>query len=374
NIQGKTMIYHIGRWIQSQADAFGFLRLLNYLSFRSIMAALTAVLIVFLLSPRFIRAMHRRNFLDRVRETGIDSAFDKAGTPTLGGVLLIVAMTVSILLWCNLANPFLLLSLAALLWFGGIGFWDDWLKSSRGSGDKGLGEITKLVLQGLFALAFIAVYVGPFSPVEPGTATQLYVPFLKRPLLDLGIFYGFFIFLFMLLVANAVNITDGLDGLAITPSIFVAGVLAVFAYVMGNTIYAGYLQYPYLRGVGELTVFVSAFIGAGLGFLWYNAYPAQIFMGDTGSLAIGGMLAVLSVLLKQELLFPLLGGLFLVEALTSQVQDKIGVRWLGRRIFYRAPLHHSLQHRGFAETKVVIRLWIVAGLLALLSLATLKIR
>ena len=368
------MIYHIGRWIQSQADAFGFLRLLNYLSFRSIMAALTAVLIVFLLSPRFIRAMHRRNFLDRVRETGIDSAFDKAGTPTLGGVLLIVAMTVSILLWCNLANPFLLLSLAALLWFGGIGFWDDWLKSTRGSGDKGLGEITKLVLQGMFAVAFIAVYVGPFSPVEPGTATQLYVPFLKRPLLDLGIFYGFFIFLFMLLVANAVNITDGLDGLAITPSIFVAGVLAVFAYVMGNTIYSGYLQYPYLRGAGELTVFVSAFLGAGLGFLWYNAYPAQIFMGDTGSLAIGGMLAALSVLLKQELLFPLLGGLFLVEALTSQIQDKIGVRWLGRRIFYRAPLHHSLQHRGFAETKVVIRLWIVAGLLALLSLATLKIR
>ncbi|MGD8924506.1 MAG: phospho-N-acetylmuramoyl-pentapeptide-transferase, partial [Syntrophobacterales bacterium] len=307
------MIFHIGRWLQSQSDFLSFLRLLNYLSFRSIMAALTAVLIVFLLSPRFIRAMHRRNFLDRVRETGIPSAFDKAGTPTMGGVLLLVAMSVSILLWCNLANPFLLLSLGALLWFGGIGFWDDWLKSSRGSNQDGLGEITKLLLQGLFALAFIVIYLGPFSPVGQDAASQLYVPFLKRPLADLGLFYGFFILLFMLLVANAVNITDGLDGLAITPSIFVAAVLGVFAYVMGNTIYAGYLQYPYLRGAGELTVFVSAFIGAGLGFLWYNAYPAQIFMGDTGSLAIGGTVAVISVLLKQELLFPLLGGLFLVE-------------------------------------------------------------
>ena len=368
------MIYHLGLWLQSQFNALSFLRLLGYLSFRSIMAALTAVLIVFLLSPHFISAMHRRNFLDRVRETGIPSAFDKAGTPTMGGVLLIVAMSVSILLWCNLSNPFLLLSFAALLWFGGIGFLDDWLKNSRGSSQDGLGEMTKLVLQTMFALAFIIVYLGPLSPVEADVATQLYVPFVKKPLCDLGLFYGLFILLFILLVANAVNITDGLDGLAITPSIFVAAVLGVFAYVMGNTIYAGYLQYPYLRGAGELTVFVSAFMGAGLGFLWYNAYPAQIFMGDTGSLSIGGTVAVLSVLLKQEVLFPLLGGLFLAEALTSQIQDKIGVRWLGKRVFYRAPLHHSLQHRGLAETKVVIRLWIVAGILALLSLATLKIR
>jgi phospho-N-acetylmuramoyl-pentapeptide-transferase len=368
------MIYHLGRLVQGQLEGLGFLRLLNYLSFRSIMAALTAVLIVFLLSPRFIRSMHRRNFLDHVRETGIASAFDKAGTPTMGGVLIVLAMTISVLLWCNLSNSFLLLSLAALLWFGAIGFWDDWLKSTRGSGESGLAETTKLLLQGFFAIVFVIFYLGPLSPVGEHVATQLYVPFLKRPLCDLGLFYGFFIFFFMLLVANAVNITDGLDGLAITPSIFVAAVLGVFAYVIGNTIYAGYLQYPYLRGAGELIVFVAAFMGAGLGFLWYNAYPAQIFMGDTGSLAIGGMVAALCVLLKQELLFPILGGLFLAEALTSQIQDKVGVRWLGRRLFYRAPLHHSLQHRGFAETKVVIRLWIVAGILALLSLATLKIR
>ena len=368
------MLYYLGRWLQSQFDALGFLRLFNYLSFRSIMAALTAVLIVFLLSPRWIRAMHRRNFLDQVRETGISSAFDKAGTPTMGGVPIVLAVTVSLFLWCNLGNLFLLSSLAALLWFGGIGFWDDWLKSSRGSGEQGLGEMTKLLLQGAFALAFAIVCLGPLSPMPAELATRLYFPFIKKPVADLGIFYGAFVFLFVLLVANAVNITDGLDGLAITPSIFVVAVLGVFAYVMGNTIYSVYLQYPYLRGAGELTVFASAFIGAGLGFLWYNAYPAQIFMGDTGSLAIGGTIAVISVLLKQEVLFPLVGGLFLVEALTSQIQDKVGVRWLGRRIFYRAPLHHSLQHHGFAETKVVVRLWIISGILALLALATLKIR
>jgi phospho-N-acetylmuramoyl-pentapeptide-transferase len=178
----------------------------------------------------------------------------------------------------------------------------------------------------------------------------------------------------VIFVSNAVNITDGLDGLAIMPSIFVLTVLGIFAYVEGNRIYSSYLYYPFLRGAGELAVFGAAFVGAGLGFLWYNAYPAQIIMGDTGSLAIGGTMAVISVLLKQEMLFPLLGGLFIVEALSSQVQDKIGVKWIGRRIFFRAPLHHNLQHKGIAETKVVIRLWIVAGILALISLATLKLR
>jgi len=369
------MFYYLGRLLHQQFEALSFMRLTSYLTFRAIMAALTAVMIVFLLSPRFIRLMHRRSFLDRVRDTGVTAAADKEGTPTMGGVLIVAAVTVSALLWCNLANPFLILNLASLLWFGAIGLADDLLKSSRGSGDRGLGETTKLVLQGVFAIIFAFVVLGPYSPLPTTLATKIYVPFLKTPLWDPGpVLYGLFIFLFLLFVANAVNITDGLDGLAITPAIFCIGVLSVFAYVMGNTIYSSYLQYPYLRGAGELTVLASALVGAGLGFLWYNAYPAQIFMGDTGSLAIGGMIGTMCVLLKQELLFPILGGLFVVEALTSQIQDKVGVRWLGRRIFYRAPLHHSLQHRGFAETKVTVRLWIVAGILALVSLATLKIR
>jgi len=262
-----------------------------------------------------------------------------------------------------------------MLWFGLLGLWDDLSKVKRNSGDKGLSEKTKLFLQGLFSLIFAWVCVGPYAPLGPQLATELYIPFYKYPLLDLGpLLYGLFIFVFVIFVSNAVNITDGLDGLAITPSLFVMAVLGIFAYVEGNKIYSAYLHYPFLRNAGELTIFGAAFVGAGLGFLWYNAYPAQVFMGDTGSLAIGGTMAVASVLLKQEMLFPLLGGLFITEAITSQIQDKIGVKWIGRRLFYRAPLHHDLQYRGIAETKVVIRLWIVAGILALISLATLKLR
>jgi phospho-N-acetylmuramoyl-pentapeptide-transferase len=182
------------------------------------------------------------------------------------------------------------------------------------------------------------------------------------------------VFLFVIVVGNSVNIADGMDGLAIVPSVFAIGVLGIFGYLIGNARWAPYLNYPFFPGTGELAVFASAFAGAGIGFLWFNAYPAQIFMGDTGAMAIGGSVAVLSVVLKQEALFLILGGLFVAEAVTSQIQDKIGIRWLGRRIFMRAPLHHQMQHKGLAETKVVIRLWIASGVLALMALATLKLR
>ena len=368
------MIYELSNVLMDISGVFSFFRLFNYITFRSIMAALTAVIFVFIFSRPFILYMHRRSFWDQVRDTGVRSSFDKSGTPTMGGVLIIGAVLSSMLLWGNWRNPFMLCSLAGMIWFGAIGFLDDYSKVRRKSGDKGISERTKLILQGLFGLVFAWICVGPYAPLGR-LATELYVPFYKHPLVDLGPFvYGWFIFMFVIFVSNAVNITDGLDGLAITPSLFVLGVLAVFAYVEGNKIYSAYLYYPFLRGTGELTIFAAAFVGAGLGFLWYNAYPAQVFMGDTGSLAIGGTMAVLSVLLKQEMLFPLLGGLFIAEALTSQIQDKIGVQWLGRRIFYRAPLHHDLQHVGIAETKVVIRLWIVSGILALIALATLKLR
>ena len=368
------MIYEICNLLHA-TSIFPFIRLLNYISFRAILASLTSVIFFFLFSRTFILFVHRRCLLDQVRETGVRTAFDKSGTPTMGGVLIIGAVLSSMVLWGNWRNPFLLCAMAGMIWFGLLGFWDDLCKVRRKSGDEGLSERSKLILQGIFALGFAWICVGPFAPLGSKLATQLYIPFYKHPLLDLGPYlYGLFIFLFVIFVSNAVNITDGLDGLAITPAVFVVTVLGIFAYVEGNRIYSGYLYYPYLKGVGELAVFGAAFVGAGLGFLWYNAYPAQIFMGDTGSLAIGGTMAVVSVLLKQEMLFPLLGGLFIAEAVTSQIQDKIGVRWLGRRIFYRAPLHHNLQHKGIAETKVVIRLWIVAGLLALISLATLKLR
>jgi phospho-N-acetylmuramoyl-pentapeptide-transferase len=369
------MVYEISNYLIQQSELFSFFRLVNYITFRSIMAALTAVIFVFIFSRRFILYVHRQSLLDQVRETGIQSAFDKRGTPTMGGVLIIGAVLVSMLLWGNWHSPFLLCSVGGMVWFGLLGFSDDYAKVKQRSGDRGLSERTKLLLQGLFALLFALICVGPYAPLGPGLATELYIPFYKFPLLDLGpILYGGFIFFFVIFVSNAVNITDGLDGLAITPSLFVVAVLGIFAYVEGNKIYSAYLHYPYLRGAGELMIFGAAFVGAGLGFLWFNAYPAQIFMGDTGSLAIGGTMAVVSILLKQEMLFPLLGGLFIAEAVTSQIQDKIGVQWIGRRIFYRAPLHHNLQYKGIAETKVVIRLWIVSGILALISLATLKLR
>ncbi len=369
------MIYEICNLLIPLSDLFSFCRLVNYISFRAIMSALTAVIFLFLFSKPFILFVHRHCLLDQVRETGVSSAFDKSGTPTMGGGLIIGAVFLSMAIWGNWHSPFMLCSLAGMLWFGLLGLWDDISKVRMKSGDKGLSERTKLILQGLFSLVFAWICVGPLAPLGSGLATKIYIPFYKYPLIDLGPYlYGLFIFLFVIFVSNAVNITDGLDGLAITPSIFVVVVLGIFAYVEGNRIYSSYLYYPFLRGAGELTIFGAAFIGACLGFLWYNAYPAQIFMGDTGSLAIGGTMAVISVLLKQEMLFPLLGGLFITEALSSQIQDKIGVRWIGRRIFYRAPLHHNLQHKGIAETKVVIRLWIVAGILALISLATLKLR
>jgi phospho-N-acetylmuramoyl-pentapeptide-transferase len=369
------MFYELGNFLFQLSETFSFLRLVNYISFRAIMAALTSVLLIFFFSKPFIHFMHRRCFLDQVRETGVHSAFDKSGTPTMGGALIIGAVFISMALWGNLHSDFLLYSLAGMLWFGALGFADDYSKVRRRSGDRGMSESAKLIFQGLFSLIFAWGCVGCYAPVGPELATKLFIPFYKYPVLDLGPYvYGIFIFFFVIVITNAVNITDGLDGLAITPSLFVVVVLGVFAYVEGNKIYSAYLHYPFLRGAGELTIFGAAFVGAGLGFLWYNAYPAQIFMGDTGSLAIGGTMAVVSVLLKQEMLFPLLGGLFLMEAATSQIQDKIGVRWLGRRIFYRAPLHHNLQHKGIAETKVVIRLWIISGILALLSLVTLKVR
>ncbi len=369
------MIFFVSEWLRQLLPGLSFLRLTSFLSFRAIMAALTAMFFMFIVARPFLTYLHRRHLVDQIRDTGLGTAEDKRGTPTMGGALIIGAVLLSVLLWGRLTSGYILITLIAMVWFGLIGLIDDLAKLRRRSGDKGLSESKKFILQGLFAVLFAWLFLSPLSPLPDGLASLLYIPFYKKPLADLGwLIYFLFIIFFVLFVSNSVNITDGLDGLAIMPSNFVVGVLGIFAYILGNKIQAGYLQYPYLPGAGELTIFASAFVGAGLGFLWYNAYPAQIFMGDTGSLSIGGTIAVLSVLLKQELLFPILGGVFLVEGFTSQVQEKIGVRWLGRRIFYRAPIHHDLQYRGLAETKVVIRIWIIAGILALVALATIKIR
>jgi phospho-N-acetylmuramoyl-pentapeptide-transferase len=368
------VIYLLGALIHSRAGALGLLRLSEYLSVRAIGAALTAIILTLVITPRFIWYLHRRGLVDQMRDTGVPSAFDKAGTPVMGGGVMIGCIVSATLLWCNLANRFVLTVMFALLWFGAIGLVDDVAKWRARSGNRGMTEAMKLLLQGAFAAGLIALLASPWTPLPPRDAMLLYVPFVKTPIANSAVLYLPLVFVFVMLVGNAVNITDGLDGLAIVPSVFVIGVLGFFAYIMGNAIWSKYFLYPMLKDSGELIVFCAAFAGAGVGFLWYNAYPAQIFMGDAGSLAIGGCIATISVLLKQEALFLILGGLFVVEAVSSQVQDKIGIKWLGRRLFYRAPFHHQMQHTGLAETKVVIRLWIISGMLALAALATVKLR
>jgi phospho-N-acetylmuramoyl-pentapeptide-transferase len=368
------MIYFLGRYLHPHFEVFSYLRLVEYLSARAIGSALTAILLTFFFTPIFIRYLHRRGLVDQWRDTGIASSSDKVGTPAMGGAIVTGCILVSCLLWCNLSNLYLLVVLLGMAWFGVIGLLDDLAKMRAKSGNKGMSESKKLLMQAGFAAALVIFLASPFSPLPAAQASAFYIPFLKTPLFNSPWIYLPIVFFFVLVVGNSVNITDGLDGLAIVPSVFVVGVLGVFGYLLGNGRWAHYLNYPFLLGTGELAVFCSAFIGAGIGFLWFNAYPAQVFMGDTGALAIGGCMAVLSVVLKQEALFLILGGLFVAEAISSQIQDKIGIRWLGRRIFLRAPLHHQMQHLGLAETKVVIRLWIAAGILALTALATLKLR
>jgi phospho-N-acetylmuramoyl-pentapeptide-transferase len=368
------MIYFLGRLLHPKFEFFSFLRLVDSIPARAIGAALTAVILTLFFTPMFIRFLHRRGVVDQWRSTGIASPSDKSGTPAMGGVIVIGCILVSCFLWCNLINAYLVSVLSAMLFFGIIGMIDDVAKAQKKSGDHGLSESSKLLLQAGFAFVFTAYLASPFSPLPEAQAGTFYIPFYKAALFDSTWFYLPIVFIFVIVVGNSVNITDGLDGLAIVPSVFVIGVLGVFGYILGNINHAQYLIYPYLPGAGELTVFSAAFIGAGIGFLWFNAYPAQVIMGDTGSLAIGGCMAVLSIVLKQEALFLILGGLFVAEAASSQIQDKIGIRWLGRRIFLRAPLHHAMQHKGLAETKVVIRLWVTAGILALIALATLKLR
>jgi phospho-N-acetylmuramoyl-pentapeptide-transferase len=368
------MIYFLGKLLHPRFEFFSFLRLVDSIPSRAIGAALTAILLTLFITPMFIRFLHRRGYVDQWRSIGIASPPEKAGTPAMGGIIVIGCVLVSCLLWCNLINKYLMSVLSAMIFFGIIGMIDDVAKAQKKSGDHGLSESSKLLLQAGFAVVFTIYLASPFSPLPEVQAGTFYIPFYKAPLFDSMWVYLPIVFFFMIVVGNSVNITDGLDGLAIVPSVFVIGVLGVFGYVLGSPYWSKRLLYPHFPDAGELAVFCAAFIGAGIGFLWFNAYPAQVIMGDTGSLSIGGSMAVLSVVLKQEMLFLILGGLFVAEAASSQIQDKVGIRWLGRRIFLRAPLHHAMQHKGLAETKVVVRLWITAGILALIALSTLKLR
>ncbi len=361
--------------IRSNVHGFEALRLFDYVTFRAIVAALFA----FLLTVTFGRRVIVWLFTHRIRDVSEDvltaDASSKRGTPTMGGLLLLGATTLAYLLFGRLDNVFGWLGLSSFVYFGVVGIIDDLQKVKSGRTRGGMSERMKWALQLLYAIAFAFVYLHPaVSPFPEGFASQLFAPFLKFPLTDLGWYYGIFAVFVILAITNAVNLTDGLDGLAIVPAISTAAVYAVFAYVIGNQVLAEYLRFEFIPGTEELTVLCAAIAGAGLGFLWFNAYPAEIFMGDTGALALGGVLSTVALMLKQELLFVIVGGVFVVEVGSSLVQGKIGENIAGRRLMYRAPLHLSFRHLGVAEPRVVIRFWIVSIILALFGLLTLKVR
>jgi phospho-N-acetylmuramoyl-pentapeptide-transferase len=346
------------------------LNVFRYITFRTASALIVALFISFWLGPKVIAALQRLKIGQNVRDDGPGTHLAKSGTPTMGGVLILIAMTVSMLLFGNFRNPYVWIALIATLQFGIIGFVDDYLKVAR-KNTKGLSAKLKLALQFLIASSVIlALHLNPESGKDMNV---LFFPFFADFAMDIGIFYIPFVVFLLVGSTNAVNLTDGLDGLATGLTIFVAVAFAAMAYVSGHFVIANYLKIPFIQGAAELSVFGGALIGACVGFLWYNAHPAQVFMGDTGSLALGGALGLFALMLKKELLLILNGGIFVIEALSVMIQ--VGVfKWKGKRVFRMAPIHHHFELKGWAENKVIIRFWIIGALLAILTLATLKVR
>lgn len=348
---------------------FHVFRVFQYLSFRSIVSALTALIIALAVSPMLIKRLTLHQIGQTVREDGPKTHLKKSGTPTMGGALIIIAITVSMLLWGDLSNRYVWVVLLATLGFGVIGWIDDYLKVIK-KNSKGLSARKKFFWQSVIGMTAACVLY--FTATTP-TATELIIPFVKDVAPKLGLFYIFLAYFVIVGTSNAVNLTDGLDGLALLPTVLVAVALGVFAYLSGNHFFSEYLAIPYIPGVGEVAVFCSALVGAGLGFLWYNTYPAQVFMGDVGSLALGAALGVVAVVVRQELVLFLMGGIFVAE--TVSVIMQVGYYKLTkRRIFRMAPLHHHFELKGWAEPKVIVRFWIVTVILVLLGLATLKLR
>jgi len=341
----------------------------QYLTLRTILGALTALLISFLVGPWMIRHLSFRQIGQQVRKDGPETHFSKAGTPTMGGALILVAIAVSTLLWADLGNRYVWVVLLVTLAFGVIGWVDDYRKIVYGN-SKGLSARAKYSWQSLAALAAgLYLFYYAQSPLE----TQLFVPFFKDVAVALGGWYVVLVYFVVVGSSNAVNLTDGLDGLAILPSVLVAGALAVFSYATGHAYIAKYLGIPFIREVGEVAVFCGAMVGAGLGFLWFNAYPAQVFMGDVGALALGAALGIVAVLVRQEMVFFVMTGVFVMETV-SVILQVASFKLTGRRIFRMAPLHHHFELKGWPEPRVIVRFWIITVILVLFGLATLKIR
>ncbi|MCY3592472.1 MAG: phospho-N-acetylmuramoyl-pentapeptide-transferase [Acidobacteria bacterium] len=348
-------------------DRIAPFNVIQYITFRCAGAALTGVLLSLLLGPSFIRAARRLSIGQTIREEGPERHQSKAGTPTMGGLLILTAVIVPTLLWSDLSNLYVWLAIGTTIGLGAVGFADDLLKVRRRH-NRGLSMKAKFALQLLVGAALGAGLVS-FTPLD----ANLSFPFFKTLVLELGVFYIPFVALLIAGSSNAVNLTDGLDGLAIGATLVAAATYAIFVYIAGNSIAAGYLQVSYVPGAGEVAIICSALVGASLGFLWFNAHPAQVFMGDVGSLAIGGTIGAVAVLSKQELLLVLVGGLFVLEALSVIVQVA-SFKMTGRRVLRMAPIHHHFELRGWSENQVIVRFWILAVLFAFLGLSTLKLR
>ncbi|WP_310609990.1 phospho-N-acetylmuramoyl-pentapeptide-transferase [Limnohabitans sp.] len=392
------MLLTLAQWLQTLSPEFGFFRVFQYLTFRAVMAALTALLIGLVAGPAVIRRLAALKIGQPIREYAMQSHLAKSGTPTMGGVLILIGIAVSTLLWADLSNRFVWIVIIVTFGFGAIGWVDDWRKVVN-KDPEGMRSREKYMWQsiiGLVAALYLVFSISEssnlrvmelfYSWVKSGFDVDLppkaglMLPFFKEVTYPLGVF-GFVIMTYLVIVgsSNAVNLTDGLDGLAIMPVVMVGSVLGVFAYVTGSSVYSKYLLFPYIPGSGELMIFCAAMAGAGLAFLWFNTHPAQVFMGDVGALALGGALGTIAVIVRQEIVFAIMGGIFVVEALSVMLQviyfkytkKKYGE---GRRILKMAPLHHHFEKSGWKETQVVVRFWIITMLLCLVGLSTLKLR
>ena len=392
------MLLSLAQWLQSISPEFGYFRVFQYLTFRAVMAALTALLIGLIAGPAVIRYLTSIKIDQPIRAYGMESHLSKSGTPTMGGVLILISIAISTLLWFDWSNRFVWIVLLVTLGFGGIGWVDDWRKVVN-KDPEGMRSREKYFWQSLIGVLaalylvfsisensnfrvmelFISWIKSGFDVNLPPKA-GLFLPFFKEVSYPLGVL-GFVILTYLVIVgsSNAVNLTDGLDGLAIMPVVMVCSALGVFAYVTGSSVYSKYLFFPYIPGAGELLIFCAAMAGAGLAFLWFNTHPAQVFMGDVGALALGGALGTIAVIVRQEIVLAIMGGIFVAEAVSVMMQvtyfkytkRKYGE---GRRILKMAPLHHHFEKTGWKETQVVVRFWIITMLLCLVGLSTLKLR
>lgn len=351
------------------SEQFSFFNVFQYLTLRSILSVLTAFSVSLLIGPMMIRKLQFHQIGQTVRQDGPPTHFDKVGTPTMGGLLILSSVIMSTLLWADLANRFVQVTLFTCFFFGVIGWYDDYQKLIN-KDPRGMGSRNKFLSQSIVAaLAAAFLYLTAELPIE----TSLIIPFFKDVALPLGILFLPLTYFVIVGTSNAVNLTDGLDGLAIVPTAMVAGALGVFCYLSGHAVFSQYLAIPAIPGTGEVTIFCAALVGAGLGFLWFNTYPAQVFMGDIGSLSLGASLGVVAVIVRQELVLFIMGGIFVLETV-SVILQVASFKLTGKRIFRMAPIHHHFELKGWPEPRVIVRFWIISLVLVLIGLATLKVR